>query len=171
MLLYLPLSLSSTEEVIALFISIAFVVDALKGTVKSEWSQGQTTLNMFGIESGCCVNAIAPRETSPRSFVTGNVARQMHRSIMESTGVKSNWTSCVSYSDFTSVHLAPVYHVYKRQTRKDMQHYYVMWGSILWGNANYWKRTQNISQENAKVILKTLWYPLFIDLKKYCGLW
>lgn len=30
-------SCRSTEEVIALFISIAFVVDAVKGTVKSEY--------------------------------------------------------------------------------------------------------------------------------------
>lgn len=42
-----PLSPSSTEEVIALFISIAFVGDAVKGTIKSESSQGQTIFNMF----------------------------------------------------------------------------------------------------------------------------
>lgn len=42
MLVFLPLSPSSTEEVIALFISIAFVGDAVKGTVKSESSQGRT---------------------------------------------------------------------------------------------------------------------------------
>lgn len=46
-LLLFPLSPSSTEEVIALFISIAFVGNAVKGTIKSESSQGQTTLNMF----------------------------------------------------------------------------------------------------------------------------
>uniref|UniRef100_A0A667X9J4 Solute carrier family 4 member 11 n=1 Tax=Myripristis murdjan TaxID=586833 RepID=A0A667X9J4_9TELE len=37
----------STEEVIALFISIAFVVDALKGTAKSKSSQGHITFFMF----------------------------------------------------------------------------------------------------------------------------
>lgn len=41
---FLSLSHSSTEEVIALFISIAFVGDAVKGTVKSKSRIGQDTL-------------------------------------------------------------------------------------------------------------------------------
>uniref|UniRef100_A0AAQ4PZS6 Bicarbonate transporter-like transmembrane domain-containing protein n=1 Tax=Gasterosteus aculeatus aculeatus TaxID=481459 RepID=A0AAQ4PZS6_GASAC len=42
--LFMKLFKRSTEEVIALFISIAFVGDALKGTVKSKSIQGQTAL-------------------------------------------------------------------------------------------------------------------------------
>lgn len=37
----------STEEVIALFISIAFVGDAVKGTVKSKSVRGQNTFSAF----------------------------------------------------------------------------------------------------------------------------
>lgn len=37
----------STEEVIALFISIAFVGDAVKGTVKSKSEQGQSVFSIF----------------------------------------------------------------------------------------------------------------------------
>uniref|UniRef100_A0A8C9YJ34 Solute carrier family 4 member 11 n=1 Tax=Sander lucioperca TaxID=283035 RepID=A0A8C9YJ34_SANLU len=44
--LFMKLFKRSTEEVIALFISIAFVGDAVKATVKSKSRQGQTTLNL-----------------------------------------------------------------------------------------------------------------------------
>lgn len=73
------LSRSSTEEVIALFISIAFVGDALKGTVKSKSIQGQTAL----------YRVLNVRLSTPKGnveapvvlFVRGNVARQMYTSI------------------------------------------------------------------------------------------
>uniref|UniRef100_A0A671WKK0 Solute carrier family 4 member 11 n=1 Tax=Sparus aurata TaxID=8175 RepID=A0A671WKK0_SPAAU len=51
----------STEEVIALFISIAFVGDAVKGTIKSKSSQGRTAFNTVARCGNVCRFLSLPR--------------------------------------------------------------------------------------------------------------
>lgn len=69
----------STEEVIALFISIAFVGDAVKGTIKSKSMWGLSTRSIH-LSTG----SVQRDETPQLWFVIGNVA-QIYISIMVST--------------------------------------------------------------------------------------